>query len=125
VPGDVEVTDREIEQYYRANREQFRRPATARVTLAYISKLPTAVDSAVALTRALAARQELAAGADFAELAQRESDDPGSASLGGNLGQVSRNDLFDAALLDAVFTVPVGQVSEPVQSSAGYHLIRV
>lgn len=124
VPGDVEVTDREIESYYNANRDDFMRPTTARFNIAVISKAPTAADSVASLQRAEAVRQEILDGADFAEVAQRESADQGSRDFGGDLGQFTRGqmtEVFD----EAAFSLPVGEVSEPVLSPFGFHIIRV
>jgi peptidyl-prolyl cis-trans isomerase D len=123
VPGDVPVTEREIRTHYDRNREQFQRPATARVTLAYLPKTSPA-DTAIALQRARAIRQEIVAGADFAEVARRESQDPGSREQGGDLGTFGRGDMVDE-FEEAAFSLPVGQVSEPVESPFGYHLIQV
>jgi peptidyl-prolyl cis-trans isomerase D len=124
VPGDVEVTEREIRAYYDQNRAQFRRPATARVSLASISKSATAADSAAALHRAQVFRQQIQDGADFATVAERDSDDVGSAAMGGSLGTFQRGDMvppFD----DAAFSLPIGEVSEPIRTPFGYHLILV
>ena len=124
VPGDVEVSEAEISEYYEQNQERFRRPATARLNLAVLSKVPTAADSAASLQRAQAVRQELVDGAEFAEVAQRESADPGSRDLGGDLGQFTRGqmtEVFD----EAAFSLPVGELSEPILSPFGYHIIRV
>jgi peptidyl-prolyl cis-trans isomerase D len=124
VPGDPEVTEREVRAYYDGNRERFRRPATARFTVATISKQATAADTAAALQRARSVRQEIVGGADFAEVARRESADPGSREAGGDLGTFRRGQMvptFD----EAAFSLPVGQVSEPVQSPFGYHVIQV
>ena len=124
VPGEVEVSSREIEAYYEENEEDFRREATARFKLGVLSKTPTAADTVAAFQRAQAVRQEILGGADFAAVAERESADPGSKDLGGDLGQVTRGqmtEIFDAA----VFSLPVGELSEPVQTPFGYHLIRV
>lgn len=124
VPGDVEVTDREIRSYYDRNRPQFARPATARVTVAYLSKAATAADSTAALDRAHAIRQEILAGEDFAEVAARESADQGSRAAGGALGTFGRGQMVEE-FEQAAFALPVGQVSEPVRTQFGYHLIRV
>jgi peptidyl-prolyl cis-trans isomerase D len=124
VPGDVEVTDREVRSYYDANREQFRRAATARLNVAFIPKAATAADTAAALRRANAVRAEILGGADFAAVAQRESADPGSAQQGGDLGTFGRNQMVPA-FDQAAFSLPVGQVSEPVQTQFGFHLIQV
>src|SRR5690606_16171968 len=63
-------------------------------------------------------------GADFAEVARRESADPTSGRLGGELGVVRRGDMtpvFDYV----VFAAPVGQVTKPVRTTFGAHLLRV
>jgi parvulin-like peptidyl-prolyl isomerase len=64
------------------------------------------------------------AGADFATLAKAESDDTGSGSKGGDLGTFKHGQMvkpFD----EAAFTLPVGQVSEPVKTDFGYHIIKI
>jgi peptidyl-prolyl cis-trans isomerase D len=124
VPGDVAITDREIRDYYNRNREEFRRSAAAQFTLAVLSKAPAAADSAAALQRTEAIRAEIVGGADFAAVAQRESADPGSAQRGGELGSFGRGQMVPA-FEQAAFSLPVGQVSEPVQTPFGYHLIQV
>lgn len=71
---------------------------------------------------ALSAR--LKQGADFAELARSESQDPGSKAQGGDLGWIKRGQMlerFEAAL----FSLRPGQVSEPVETEFGWHLIRL
>lgn len=67
---------------------------------------------------------ELRAGADFAELARKFSQDPGSAAEGGDLGLFGRG-VMDKAFEDAAFALKPGELSEPVRSVFGYHLIRV
>ncbi len=125
VPDEaVSVSDREIEAYYRANRKQFERPGQAVVRLVSLDKAPTAADTAAALDRARALRQEILDGADFSEVARRESADSGSAARGGDLGSFGRNVMI-APFEEAVWSLPIGSVSEPVQTAFGYHLIRV
>jgi peptidyl-prolyl cis-trans isomerase D len=124
VPGDVEVTDREVRAYYDANRAQFRRTAQATFTIASISKGAAETDEAAALERAQRVRAEIAGGADFAEVARRESADSVSARQGGDLGSFSRGQMVPA-FDQAVFSLPIGQVSQPVQTQFGYHVIQV
>ena len=97
----VTVTDREVEAFYRANRGDFQRPATAQVRLTTFAKQPSEADTAAALARAQEVRAEILAGADFAEVARRESADPGSAMRGGDLGTFGRGQMvptFDEAV---------------------------
>lgn len=60
----------------------------------------------------------------FAELATTHSDDPGSASEGGDLGYFSHS-MMDAAFADTAFDLELNQVSEVVRSSFGYHIIKL
>lgn len=122
--GGVTVTDAEVEAFYEAHREDFARPAQAQLRVVWMDKTPTAADTAASLERAEAVRQEILDGADFAEVAQRESADAGSADRGGDLGTVSRG-MLPAALEEAVWSVPLSRVSEPVQTALGLHLVRV
>jgi len=63
-------------------------------------------------------------GASFEELAREHSEDPGSAGQGGSLGTISRG-FMDPAFEDAVFALTLGEVSDPVRSAFGLHLIKV
>jgi len=81
-------------------------------------------DAAPALARITAIRERVEAGESFADLALEFSEDPGSASDGGSLGEVERGIMvqpFEAAL----FSMDVGQLSQPVKTSFGWHLIKL
>ncbi|WP_069871224.1 peptidylprolyl isomerase [Fusibacter sp. 3D3] len=67
---------------------------------------------------------KLDAGEDFAELAKEYSQDPGSASNGGSLGFFATG-VMVPEFEEVAFGLPVGEISDPVQSSFGYHIIRV
>lgn len=124
VPGEVQVSDAEVRKYYDENRDEFRRDAAARLTLAVLPKAATAADTAASLERAERVRAEIAGGADFAEVARRESADPGSREQGGDLGTFARGQMVPA-FEEAAFSLPVGEVSEPVETPFGYHVIQV
>jgi peptidyl-prolyl cis-trans isomerase D len=77
-----------------------------------------------ALARITTIRERIVAGENFADLARELSEDPGSASDGGSLGEVERGVMvqpFEAAL----FSMEVGQLSQPVKTSFGWHLIKL
>jgi parvulin-like peptidyl-prolyl isomerase len=77
-----------------------------------------------ALAKITDIRKKIAGGEDFAKLAKEESDDQGSGIQGGDLGPFKRGTMvgpFD----QAAFTLPVGELSEPVKTPFGYHLIKV
>lgn len=73
---------------------------------------------------AKAVKAELDAGADFVELAKTKSIEPNAAQSGGDLGYFKRG-VMVKPFGDAVFAMTVGQVSDPVQTQFGWHIIRV
>ena len=78
----------------------------------------------VALARITEIRERIESGEDFADLAREFSEDPGSANQGGSLGEVERGVMvptFEAAL----FSMEVGQLSQPVKTPFGWHLIKL
>jgi peptidyl-prolyl cis-trans isomerase D len=74
--------------------------------------------------RIVAVQDQLAMGADFAELAKTVSDDIGSASYGGDLG-FTQGDAFPAEMEEVIAQLEIGAVSEPVETDAGIHLIKL
>jgi parvulin-like peptidyl-prolyl isomerase len=82
-------------------------------------------DEAQALARILEVQQKLGAGEDFAALAAQYSDDPGSKDQGGDLGWFARGQGLVQEFEDAVFSLASGQLSNPVKTQFGYHLIKV
>jgi parvulin-like peptidyl-prolyl isomerase len=85
---------------------------------------PEPRDDAATLALANELRARIQAGEDFAALAAEYSDDFGSAQTGGDLGWFGRG-MMVAPFEEAAFSLPVGEVSEPVQTDFGYHLIQV
>lgn len=80
---------------------------------------------APARKEAEAALAQLKAGGDFAAIAKQQSDDPGSKDKGGDLGYITRQTSFDQQFLAAAFALKEGQLSGIVQTSFGFHIIRV
>ena len=82
-------------------------------------------DEASALQQIEAAAERLANGEEFAVLATELSQDPGSAALGGDLGMMTKGS-FDSAFEEGLWALEApGEVSEPVRSEFGYHLIQL
>ena len=82
-------------------------------------------DEASALQQIEAAAERLANGEEFAVLATELSQDPGSAALGGDLGMMTKGS-FDSAFEEGLWALEEpGEVSEPVRSEFGYHLIQL
>lgn len=78
-----------------------------------------------ALAKTQEIRKRLLAGEDFSAVAKAESDDTGSGSQGGSLGPGFKRGQMVPAFEQAAFSLPVGQLSEPVKTQFGYHLIQV
>jgi peptidyl-prolyl cis-trans isomerase D len=124
----VAVTDRDIELYYQDHREDFRQEeeACASHILVKVKAGEAAEGHPDAEAKAIAQGllDEVKAGADFAALARKASEDQGSAANGGDLGCFAPGRMvpeFD----DAVFAMQPGQVSDLVKTSFGYHVIRL
>lgn len=82
------------------------------------------LSTAQARARAEALLAKLSKGADFATLAQAESDDLGSLTTGGDIGYIPKG-ATGAAFEDAAYSLPVGKLSNVIQTQYGYHIIRV
>ncbi len=123
---DVPVSDAELQQYYAAHKADFKRSAMAFLSFVAQPRLADAADSAAALARARQVRDQIVRGANFEDVAKRESADTGSGANGGDLGWIKRDERnFDPPFLAALRRLSPGALSPPVLSSFGYHLIKV
>lgn len=123
---DESVDEARLRETYQARLEEYREPERRQVRHILVA-VPADADDAVAQdtkARLTAVRDRLLSGESFADLAQELSEDPGSASSGGDLGWVERG-LMDPAFEQAAFALDQDMVSEPVRSRFGYHLIEV
>ena len=121
----VAVTDDEVRRYFEAHREDFDdRPGRAVVSVVMIPRPITAEDTATVRNRIEAIRSEIEGGSKFEDVARRESTDSISAANGGLLGWTKRG-AYVAAFDSAAWALPRGQLSEPVLSPFGFHLIKV
>ena len=118
------VTAPEAEAYYNQHKDEFKREKSAFLSFLYAPRVTVASDSAAALTRATATRDEIIKGAPFDEVARRESSDSLSAAKGGDLGPMKRTD-FVPAFTAAATALPLNTVSAPVLTQFGYHIIKV
>ena len=122
--GATPVTDAEIREFYEKNPGRFKQPESVRASHILIRAQP---GDAAARKNALATIQQIhrqaKAGKDFGDLARAHSAD-GSAERGGDLGFFTR-DRMVPEFADAAFALKPGQVSDIVQTSYGYHVIKV
>lgn len=123
LPGMEELTGQDALEWYEQNRDQFISPLQRRASHILLAASPEGDAEVLARAEELIAR--LDAGEDFSALAGEFSDDPGSASLGGDLGWNGRG-VFVPEFEEALFNLEeVGQRSAPVQTQFGYHIIRL
>ena len=117
----VNVTDREIERYY--NRNIYLYETSEQVGASHILFKTAEKDEEEVRSNAEAVLAQLQSGADFAELAKKHSEDT-SADNGGSLGLFGRGEMVPE-FEQAAFSMDVGQVSDLVRSTYGFHIIKV
>jgi len=120
----VRVSDDEIRAYYDTHKKMFDRPGTARVSVIIVPRAVSAGDSAAVRAHALALRARILGGEKFADVARAESADSVSAANGGSLGKGVKG-RFVAPFETAAYALQPGEISQPVLTQFGYHLIKV
>ena len=127
---NAKVDDAAIQAYYDAHKDQYdavkAKHILIRVKGAPMPAVPgkPELDDAEALAKAQDIRKKLVAGADFATLAKAESDNTTSGSQGGDLGEFHKG-MMVPPFEQAAFALKPGEISEPVKSPFGYHIIVV
>ncbi|MCM8856041.1 MAG: SurA N-terminal domain-containing protein [Candidatus Thiodiazotropha sp.] len=125
--GSTVSSDEDILRgYYDKNQDEFGLPEQRQASHILIQVTEdadqTSVDEAMSKIEALAER--VRGGESFADLAKEHSQDPGSASVGGDLGYFGMG-IMAPAFETAAFALQDGEVSEPVRTSFGFHLIKL
>lgn len=120
---NVAVTDQQLKAFYDSNKDQFVQPEQRQAShiLIQFNETTSEADAKKQITD-IASKIE--AGEDFEALAKAHSQDPGSANIGGDLGMFQQGMMvpeFDKA----VFSMQPGEVSEPIKTDFGYHLIKL
>ena len=121
---EIEVSDEDLAAYYEENMADYEHPDQVKLEYVRFPKVASAADSLKIKKEIEQIRQEIEAGADFAELAGVVSDDEGSAARGGDLGFFGRGQMV-TPFEEAAFALAPGELSEPVQTRYGWHLIKV
>jgi peptidyl-prolyl cis-trans isomerase SurA len=122
----VQVTEAEVNTAFAASKDKLpTRPATVSFRQIVVAPRPAPAAKATARAKAEALLVELQKGADFATVAKRESMDPGSRELGGDLGWARRGSGFVPEFERVIFSLPPGQISGVVETSFGFHIIKV
>jgi peptidyl-prolyl cis-trans isomerase C len=130
IQKDVKVDDAALHAYYDAHKAEFEQVHALHILIRMQgSPVPVRagqkdLTDAEALAKAQDLRKKLQGGADFGNLAIEESDDTGSGAKGGDLGTFHHQQMVPA-FEQAAFALKVGELSEPVKTQFGYHIIKV
>ena len=122
--ADSNVADSDLRKFYDAHKAEFDRPAHASLSVMHIARVTTAADSAAVRDHIARLRAEIAGGAKFEDVAKRESSDTNSAVNGGDLGKVGKGRMVPD-FEKAAFAMKVGELSQPVMTPFGYHLLKL
>ncbi len=127
----VQITQDDLQAYYNQHRDQYRVAEQVKVSHILIKTPLPGPDAKVdekgvaeAQHRAEDLLKQLKSGANFEDLARKNSEDPGSAKQGGSLGWIGKGRTVPE-FEKAAFSLPKGQISDLVKSSYGFHIIRV
>jgi len=130
ISKESKVSDEDARRYYEEHKQDWDGVTARHILIRFQgSQVPLKtgqkdLTEAEALAKALDLKKRIAAGEDFATLAKAESDDAGSGANGGDLGTFHHGQMvpaFDAA----AYALQPGQVSDPIKTQFGYHIIKV
>jgi peptidyl-prolyl cis-trans isomerase D len=127
IQSGIVISEESARQYYENNRSRYQEPEQRRASHILVkadagmsaAARQAAKDKAAALLKDIQANP-----GRFAEIARQQSEDPGSAARGGDLGDFTR-DMMVKPFADAAFGMKVGEISPLVESDFGYHIIRL
>src|SRR5260370_19741776 len=130
VTDETKPTEAALRAYYDGHKGQYETAKASHILIRFKGSPAAAkpgskeLSEEEALAKAQEIRKKLLAGGDLAATAKAESDDAVSAPQGGSLGTSSHGQMVPA-FDQAAFSLPLNQISEPVKSQFGYHIIRV
>ena len=125
------VNEDDVKKYYEANKSQYQQVKVKAIYIAFTKALASQAskgkqllteDEARAKAKKLLA--DLRGGADFGKLVRENSDDADSREKGGDFGTIHASDALPEPIKVAVFALKQGEVSEPVEQSNGFYLLR-
>jgi peptidyl-prolyl cis-trans isomerase D len=125
IAAQIQVSDEDLQRAYAQNRERYRTGERVRARHILLKTTEKPKEELPKIkARAEDVLKQLRAGADFAELARKHSEDPGSASNGGNLDWIVRGQTVKP-FEDAAFSAQPNTLSNVIETQYGYHIIQV
>ncbi|MFT5662977.1 MAG: peptidyl-prolyl cis-trans isomerase D [Gammaproteobacteria bacterium] len=126
IKSSIEVTDEQLLDRYEQSKSSFSTPEyrAASHILLTIDADASDEDSDAIRLKLIGLRDKIIQGGNFSDAAKQSSEDPGSAPSGGSLGEIERG-MMVKPFEDALFELAVGDLSEPVKTSFGWHLIQL
>jgi peptidyl-prolyl cis-trans isomerase C len=123
--GKIKITDKETTDFYEKNKDKFTKPETVHARHILVSKVPEDTEKSLSDKKAKAEdlRKKLLGGADFADLAAKNSDCP-SKQAGGDLGTFARGQMVKP-FEDAAFSQQKNAIGPVVETDFGFHIIQV
>jgi len=123
---NAEPSEEELRKFYDDRANMYMVPEERHTRHILISVEEGASEEQIDAARSKAddLRKQIAEGAEFEKLAEQHSDDPGSADTGGDLGYFGKGSL-DPAYEEAMYGLKQGEISEPVLSAFGFHIIKL
>ena len=125
----ITVSDEDLKKVYESKKNDYEQVSAKHILIAFKGS-PAAqagkpeITEEQAKAKATDLRKQILAGASFEELAKKESDDTGSGANGGELGEFNRGQMVPE-FEKAAFEAKIGEISEPVRTQFGYHIIKV
>ncbi|HWO76164.1 MAG TPA: peptidylprolyl isomerase [Bacillus sp. (in: firmicutes)] len=112
--SDIEITEEEMQTYFEENKDMFAQAEQVQASHILVEDEATAQE----------VKEKLEAGEDFAALAKEYSTDTASAEAGGDLGFFGKGEMAEP-FEEAAFSLEVNQISDPVKTEHGFHIIKV
>ncbi|HCK98769.1 MAG TPA: hypothetical protein DHW42_01495 [Candidatus Marinimicrobia bacterium] len=119
-----DISDSELSNYYKNHKKDYFVPETREMDYVYFELKPTPADTLTQYELAMDLKQRIESGESFETVATEYTEDPSGKNSGGDLGWFDRNQMV-APFSIAAFSLKKGQVSEPVLTRFGYHIIKV
>ena len=121
---DSQISQMDIEKYYNEHKDSYVEEEKRKIHYVMFSLTPSAADSDDVALSAESLMDSIKQGIDFARLAENNSEDPGSAKNGGDLGYFERG-AMTKPFEEAAFAANIGDIVGPVKSQFGIHIIKI